>query len=209
MLIEHPRILDPNQSYTFRSYFELNNPPFEILADFGLTLRKTQLQLPARSVSSEIVQNLQTRIRNAILRTSLNSETARRETIVAPVLFEVAQIVDAQVNIEYPIKVNQYLKGEIDYYLINGTPILVVEAKNDDLTRGFTQLATELLAIYYGRAQQSSLYGAVTIGEAWQFGKLDMDTRTIWQDIRLQRVPDDLDELMRSLVGILTPDSQG
>lgn len=40
MLIESPRILDPAQSYTFRSYFKMSAPPDEILADFGLTLRR-------------------------------------------------------------------------------------------------------------------------------------------------------------------------
>jgi hypothetical protein len=37
--------------------------------------------------------------------------------------------------------VNNWLKGNLDYFLKHNPGLLVVEAKNDDLTRGFTQLA--------------------------------------------------------------------
>ncbi|MBC6475220.1 MAG: hypothetical protein GDA48_22385 [Hormoscilla sp. GM102CHS1] len=53
----------------------------------------------------------------------------------------------AQLRIEYPLKVNDRLKGDLDYYLYTRSIILVVEAKNADLSRGFTQLAMELIAL--------------------------------------------------------------
>ena len=46
-------------------------------------------------------------------------------------------------------------------------------------------------------------YGAVTIGNVWQFGRLDSSDKTIVQDINLFKVPDDLDSLTSVLVGIL------
>ncbi|HEY9652275.1 MAG TPA: hypothetical protein V6C95_16570 [Coleofasciculaceae cyanobacterium] len=69
--------------------------------------------------------------------------------------------------------------------------LLVIEAKNDDLTRGFTQLAVELIALSYIE-EQNVFYGAVTRGNVWRFGKLDCSQQEMTQDINLFKVPDDL-----------------
>jgi hypothetical protein len=81
--------------------------------------------------------------------------------------------------------------------------LLVEEAKNDDLSRGFTQLAAELIALAQAE-EQDILYGAVTIGDAWRFGRLEASQKAIAQDITLYRVPDDLEDLTQILIGILT-----
>lgn len=52
-----------------------------------------------------------------------------------------------QLNIEYPINVSEQLKGSFDYYISSSNSLLVVEAKQSDLSRGFTQLAIELIAL--------------------------------------------------------------
>ncbi len=80
--------------------------------------------------------------------------------------------------------------------------LLVIEAKNDDLTRGFTQLAVELIALSHVE-EQDILYGAVTIGDVWRFGRLDRSQKTIVQDINLFKIPDDLENLASVVVGIL------
>ena len=46
---------------------------------------------------------------------SINSETAKREVMIAPVLHAVIQRINATLNIEYPIEINQRLSGTIDY----------------------------------------------------------------------------------------------
>ncbi len=51
--------------------------------------------------------------------------------------------------------------------------------------------------------EQEVLYGAVTIGDAWRFGRLNAGERCVAQDIALYRVPDDLDSLMPVFVGIV------
>ncbi|MEO0455634.1 MAG: hypothetical protein AAF152_03500 [Cyanobacteria bacterium P01_A01_bin.114] len=48
------------------------------------------------------------------------------------------------------------------------------------------------------------MYGAVTIGDVWQFGRLDRDTQQLTQDLNLFRVPADLKELVGILVGLLS-----
>jgi hypothetical protein len=71
------------------------------------------------------------------------------------------------------------------------------------MTRGFTQLAVELIALAQF-SDQATLYGAVTIGNAWNFGKLEVQSQRITQDIALFTVPNDLETLIRILLGILT-----
>lgn len=197
-----PPILQENQSYTFRSYFEMPYEPDEILAEFGYSLSKSRLSLPKTTRQLDRLPDLRQRVEDSLLLVSLSSETARRETLVAPVLLEVARYCQCQLRIEYPLTVNNWLKGNLDYLLRLKSSLLVVEAKNDDMTRGFTQLAVEMIALAQVE-DQDVLYGAVTIGDAWRFGRLDSEQQRITQDIALHRVPDDLEELMQVLVGIV------
>jgi hypothetical protein len=98
--------------------------------------------------------------------------------------------------------VNNWLKGNLDYFLKGNLGLLVVEAKNEDLTRGFTQLAVELIAI--SQVEPGDVfYGCVTIGDAWRFGRLEKMQQQIFQDISLYRIPDDLETLMGVLLGIV------
>lgn len=79
----------------------------------------------------------------------------------------------------------------------------MVAAKRDDLTRGFTQLAVQMIALAMVENAPSTIYGAVTMGSFWIFGTLDSQTRHITQDIGGYQVPDDIETLIRILAGIL------
>lgn len=196
------QILQQEQSYTFRSYFEMPYEADEILAELGYSLVRKRLDLPHSDRHLERLAELRQRIEESLLLVSLSSETARRETLVAPTLLEVARYCQCQVRIEYPLSVNNWLKGNLDYFLKSNSELLVVEAKNDDLTRGFTQLAVELIAI--SEVEEGDIfYGAVTIGDAWRFGRLEKTKQQILQDVSLYRITDDLENLMQILVGIL------
>ena len=50
---------------------------------------------------------------------------------------------------------------------------------------------------------QEQFYGAVTIGNAWIFGKLNSKEKIIDQDIALYSVPNDLEKIVKILVAIL------
>lgn len=206
MTSHRPPILKPDESYTFRSYFLMKFAPADILRELGATLTRATINLPVAS-SGQLTRlpNLRQRLEEAIVRVSLTSEAARREVLIAPILLEVAHITEATVNIEYPVEVNQYLRGELDYYLQSQHNVLVVEAKQADLTRGFTQLATELIALNsWVDSDELILYGAVTTGDIWQFGSFHRQQWVVTQDLMLYRVPTDLEVLMQILVGILT-----
>lgn len=197
------KILQAEANYTFRSYFELANDTDEILADFDYKLVKKRLQLPSTSRELLGLTELKQQLENVLPYVPLTSETARREILVAPVLSRVAMICKQILRIEYPVKVNNLLQGNLDYLIRAIHSLIVVEAKRDDLTRGFTQLAVEAIALSMLDDAPDILYGAVTIGNVWIFGILDVKTRTIFQDIGSYTLPDDLEDLISILVGIL------
>lgn len=196
------RVLKENESYTFRSYFEMNAEPEDILADLGYELVTARLSLPNTQVELPWELALGEKLERSLSIVSLTSETARRETLVAPILLEVAMHCQAQLRIEYPLVVSDWLKGNLDYFLRLSHNLVIIEAKKDDLTRGFTQLAAEMIALAQSR-ELDRLYGAVTIGDAWRFGFLDVTRKRVMQDFKLFTVPDDLGDLIRILIGVL------
>ncbi|BAZ34007.1 hypothetical protein NIES4074_65210 (plasmid) [Cylindrospermum sp. NIES-4074] len=198
-------ILKPDETYTFRKYFDLRFAPADILQELGASLTKAKINLPVNTNKIPRLVDLQERLEEAIKRVSLTSEAARREVLIAPILLEVAHITESMINIEYPIEVNQFLRGDLDYYLQSQHGVLVVEAKQADLTRGFTQLAVELIALdQWIESDEPVLYGAVTTGDIWHFGSFQRQNRLVSQDLMLYRVPTDLEALMQILVGIIS-----
>lgn len=180
--------------------------PEDILAEFGYTLQRSILTPPQSTAPLDRLEDLKARIQESLPYISLTSEAARRELLIAPILLDVVHYTHAQLRIEYPLTVSDRLKGSLDYYLYSVGKLLVVEAKNADLARGFTQLAVELIALdQWIESPQSILQGAVSTGDIWQFGLLHREQKQIQQGLTLYRVPDDLENLMRILVKILEP----
>ena len=197
------KILQEGATYSFRSYFELPHDSDEILAEFDYTLNQIRLQLPSTTRSIEGLKELQQKLETDLQFVRLSSETAKREILVAPVMIRVAVICQQILRIEYPLKVNHQLQGNLDYLIRAKHSLIVVEAKRDDMTRGFTQLAVEMIALSMVEDAPNLIYGAVTIGNVWMFGLLDSSTRTITQDIASYAIPDNLEPLIKILVGIL------
>jgi hypothetical protein len=198
------RVLEPDESYTFSRYFELPFVPDEILADLNHRLIQDTLVLPQFSGEFPLDRLVQTLDRNMRLVSPL-TETARREALIAPVLLEVCDRLQIKLNIEYAVRVSDWLKGSLDYYMQNGRDLLVIEAKQSDLSKGFTQLAAELIALSQWTTSDAPIvYGAVTTGEIWKFGMLDRGERVIVEDRSLYLLNRDLETIVRSLLGILS-----
>ncbi|MEB3293194.1 MAG: hypothetical protein VKJ24_08530 [Synechococcales bacterium] len=198
------KILKPDQSYTFSRYFELPYDIADILADLDCTFHRQPLQFPEATGTIATLSHLQRQLERNLLRVNPTSEAARREILIAPLLLEVCDLVDTSLNIEYSINVTDYLKGTLDYYINTPEQLLVVEAKQADLSRGFTQLAVELIALeQWTNCDAELLYGVVTTGEDWRFGVLQRRSRQIIQDIRLYQIPAATETLVRMLLGIL------
>ena len=196
------KILQEGREYTFRSYFELPYETDEIVAQFDYSLIKQRLSLPRTTKQLNRLIELREKIEDILPLVSLSSETARRESLVSPVLLDIIRYCQCQLKFEYTLNVNSWLKGNLDYLVQSDRELLVIEAKNDDMTRGFTQLAVQLIAMSHIE-ERDILYGAVTMGDVWRFGKLDRERQTIFQDMNLFKVPDDLEDLVKAMVGIL------
>ncbi len=197
-------VIEPNQSYTFSNYFELQSPPEDILAYFNYSLQKAYVQLPSGDIPTEEVNLLKEKIIKRLPKIYFSAEIARREVLISPILLSLVDWLEIQIKIEYPLKISEQLKGTLDYYINSQKNFLVVEAKREDLDRGFTQLAVELIAVTQWLETEKILYGAVTTGNIWQFAFLEPRSKQITQDLQLYRVPTDLEELFAILLGILS-----
>lgn len=198
------QIIDPHQSYTFADYFKLNYEPDEIIEYFGYKFQLQSLTLPTTQQNLERLTDLKNRIEESLPYISLTSETARREFLIAPVIMELIHYTHAKVRVEYGLNINHQLKGVVDYYIKADNQLLVSEAKNADLERGIVQLAVELIAFdNWSIIDNPILYGAVSIGNIWQFVTLHRESKEITQDINLYRVPNDLETLMKILVALM------
>ncbi len=200
------KILQEGASYTFQTYFELPQDTDEILAEFGYDYVKARLQLPVAQSPIAGLDTLKAQIEETLPYVQLTSESAKREVLIAPVLMRVATLSHQVLRFEYPLKVNNWLQGNLDYLIRGQNQVVVVEAKRDDLTRGFTQLAVEMIALATDDAAPSIVYGAVTMGNFWVFGRLNREAKRITQDIGGYQVPDDVEILVKTLVGILEQD---
>lgn len=131
------------------------------------------------------------------LANAINTEKARSELIIAPVLLEVRRILNFQIGffsgVEFNVDSATGLTGFCDYILTASrelyeirTPVVtMVEAKNENIKGGLGQCIAEMLAARLFNEQQEdeveAIYGAVTTGNIWKFLKLE--NRTIFIDL--------------------------
>jgi hypothetical protein len=125
-----------------------------------------------------------------------SSEAARAEIIIFPVLREAYKHHAAR----YSLFVQRYitydadLSGTPDYIIaaksalgktVLETPLVVIaEAKKNDFEQGWGQCLAELVAAQgINRDPLSPVYGVVTDGNLWQFGKLT-------EDLLIKNLPD-------------------
>lgn len=210
---------DRNQEYTFRKYFDLRFPVDELVPEFGYSFQRQLIPTVSESNGVQLTDALKQqleRVRQEILSllplTDLANEQARREILVIPVVKAVVLELKAQLRIEYAVQVSQYLQGTLDYLIRTQPELLIVEAKQSDLTYGFSQLAAELIALDQWEKspsieEQPVLTGIVTTGQVWQFGYCHRESKQIIQDLKLYRVPEDLELIAQLLVQSLQSDS--
>ena len=122
------------------------------------------------------------------LANAINTEKARSELIISPVLLEVRRIFDFQVGFfsgtDFTVDPEVGLNGYCDYiltasreiYEIHSPVVTLVEAKNENIKGGLGQCIAEMVAAQRFNQQQGneikSIYGAVTTGTTWKFLKL-------------------------------------
>lgn len=126
---------------------------------------------------------------------AVDTEKARSEVIINPVLLEVRRILNQQISVfsgeEFNVDTSVGLNGVCDF-LISRSPeqltveapaIVVVEAKKSDLKSGLGQCIAEMVAVqrFNNNKKQPTaiVYGSVTSGTQWRFLKLKNQTITI------------------------------
>jgi hypothetical protein len=203
-----PKVLKLDETYTFSKYFDLPFDIEDILADLDCQFDRASLTLPRYPHSIARLADVEEQIQDGIRYVGITSEQARREFLIAPVIREVCRMTQQRVRVEYPVAVNNWLKGTFDYYF-QANNLLIIEAKRENLDNGFTQLAAELIALDQWVDVESSLfYGAVTTGQDWRFGIFHRQERRIIEDLKLYRVPEELETLIKILVGILSANEE-
>ena len=113
------------------------------------------------------------------------SEGARCENIIYPILREVYKgYADGYALwVKKPLIYDETLSGTPDYFIATrselgmltvGIPLIIlVEAKKNDFEQGWGQCLAELIAAQkINEAAEVPVYGIVSDGERWQFGKL-------------------------------------
>ncbi|CAK0769548.1 conserved hypothetical protein [Gammaproteobacteria bacterium] len=191
--------------YSFSDYFNMNNPVEEIITELGYHLNFEEIKFVlSNHIQQETVDKLKNFHHQLLPKITINSEIAKREFMIAPLLHEVMLAIDAKLNIEYPIDINDKLNGIIDYLIRSQEELIVIEAKKGDLDRGFNQLAAEMIALdkYDDTTTPEILYGAITIGEVWRFSILKRQEKIIIKDLNLFRFPQDTKDILSIFFGI-------
>ena len=204
-------IIDPTAALTFSDYYSLRATIKEVAEHFGYELHREPLDLPRPqtaqySVVASSAAEAKEQINKVLPFTNLESETARREILISPVMLKLIPIVKPQLSIEYSLFVSNQLKGTVDYYLESkSSQVLIVEAKLADIDRGFKQLIAEMVAFHQiSELPERPIYGAVTTGQLWHFGLLDSVAKRIYYDLNFYTEPKDIEALLGILVGILS-----
>lgn len=124
-----------------------------------------------------------------------NSEKARSELIISPILVDLRRQLQEQISlfsgIDFTVDDTRGLNGSCDFIISNSPEILiltapvvtVVEAKKENINAGLGQCAAEMVAAQIFNEQAATkiktIYGAVTTGSIWQFLKLEKQTLSI------------------------------
>ena len=125
---------------------------------------------------------------NLSLALDINTEKARSEFIIAPVLSEVRRQLQFRISlfsgVEFNVDSAQGLRGVCDFLFslsplqltIQVPVVMVVEAKNENVKQGIGQCIAEMIAAQQFNQERNNaigtVYGVVTSGNLWKFLRL-------------------------------------
>ncbi|MEH2098013.1 hypothetical protein [Nostoc sp.] len=163
--------------------------------EFSLTtLEKRDIfaALPELTASNLLVETLNYNLEIAL---ASNSEKARSELIIAPILVDLRRQLREEIGlfsgIDFTVDNTKGLNGICDFIITKSPEILiltapviiVVEAKKENINAGLGQCAAEMVAAKMFNEQAATeikiIYGAVTTGSIWQFMKLEEQVLSI------------------------------
>lgn len=155
------------------------------------------------------------------LASAINTEKARSELVIMPILIEVRRLLHNQISVfsgsTFEVAPDQGLEGRCDFiltrsqeqYYITSPVLTIVEAKNESIPSGLGQcIATMIAARLFNQREHNPtniIYGAVTTGTDWKFLKLEGQTAFInINDYYIKEI----DKILGILAATLQPESK-
>ncbi|BAY29721.1 hypothetical protein NIES2107_15650 [Nostoc carneum NIES-2107] len=139
-----------------------------------------------REISNQLLTTLEETTELAL---AINTEKARSEMIITPILLEIRRKANYQISLfsgsDFNVDAEKGLNGYCDFVIsrskeqltINAPVIIIVEAKNENIKSGLGQCMAAMLAAQIFNEQEKNeiktIYGAVTTGDIWKFMKLE------------------------------------
>jgi len=166
------------------SDFTLNR----VAKDFNLTIseRSDIFKEISELTPSDFLQ--ETLGDNIALALGSNTEKARSELIIAPILVELRKQLNYQISwfsgIDFSVDASKGLNGSCDFIISRSPELLfvsspvmtIVEAKKENILAGLGQCVAEMLAAQIFNQNEGNeipvIYGAVTTGTNWKFLRL-------------------------------------
>jgi hypothetical protein len=175
------------------SYSDFTLP--RVQTEFALTVQ-TVPDLFARIPPVKIDPSFQSRLNHHTrLALAINTEKARSEWLIAPVLAELWQRNEEKVSVfsgvPLDVDVDAGLIGRCDFLIgrppqlhyVTAPLMVVVEAKNEDIAGGLGQCAAIMVGIQRFNERQKEglevIYGCVSDGTEWKFLRLNGTTLMI------------------------------
>ncbi|MEO1375797.1 MAG: hypothetical protein AAFW70_16075 [Cyanobacteria bacterium J06635_10] len=126
---------------------------------------------------------------------ALNTEKARSQMLICPILLEVKEICASSISLfsgnDFTVDTSVGLSGVCDFLIslseeqlfVEAPAVVVVEAKKEDLNGGLGQCVAEMIAAQRFNETNNTpipiIYGTVTTGDRWKFLKIENQTVTI------------------------------
>jgi len=134
---------------------------------------------------------------NVPLALAIQTEKARSELIIAPILVELRKLLHRQISlfsgVDFSVDPDNGLNGVCDF-IITRSPqqlfvtrpvLMLVEAKNENIKSGLAQCIAEMIAAQRFNAREETdsprIAGVVTTGSTWKFLQLENTQGTIDQ----------------------------
>lgn len=192
----------------------------KVKADFGIVTNETQdLFTEIRAIAPSELLTLTLKDQLPLAR-AINTEKARSELLVMPILIEVRRLLQNQISVfsgsTFEVAPEQGLEGRCDFilsrsneqYYITSPVMTIVEAKNESIPSGLGQCIATMIAARLFNEQEKNptdpVYGAVTTGTDWKFLKLEGQTAFIdVSDYYIKEV----NKILGILVSTLQPES--
>lgn len=187
----------------------------------GLNLAEGDLfsRVPTLELSAEFAERMHGDIALAL---AINTEKARSEFIIAPLLSELRRQLGGRFGlfsgVEFDVDSSRGLNGYCDFILtrsplqsvLTAPVVAIVEAKNDNLRSELGQCIAAMVAAREFNTRSSSavsvVYGIVTTGSAWKFLRLSGSELTLDVD---EYFIAELGRIMGILALILQADGAG